>query len=384
MDQFTMPFFDYRPQLAKVRTEVDEAIARVLDSGRVMLGPEVRGFEEEFARFTNSAHAIGTGSGTDALILALLAYGIGAGDQVIVPNNVCPPTPSAIRAVGAEPVFCDVEEGTAVVSLRSIAEVLTPRTRAVIPVHLYGKAAPVDEIAPFVRARGIVLIEDCAQALGTRLHGRHVGTFGEVGCFSFYPTKNLGAFGDAGACITMDAQVADRLRSMRQYGFDEKRCSVVEGRNFRLDELHAAMLRVLLTRVEENLMERQSITQAYLQGIESEGFCTSLSAWEETRSYHLFVGRTKKRAEFLVHMRAEGVPCAVHYATPLDEMPAFERWRNTTQDAAVTRALCQSVVSLPLYPGMSHAHVAKVIEAANSFSRRQKRNAPVANNQGVG
>ena len=376
MNSSMMPFFDYRPQLAKVRTEVDEAIARVLDSGRVMLGPEVQSFEQEFAEYTGARAAVGTGSGTDSLVLALLACGIGHGDQVIVPNNVCPPTPSAVRAVGAEPVFCDVEEHSGVVSLQTIEEVLGPRTRAVIPVHLYGQLAPVDAIGPALRVRGIMLIEDCAQALGSRLRGRHVGTFGEVGCFSFYPTKNLGAFGDAGACLVMDSDIADKLRMIRQYGFNSERSSVLEGRNCRLDELHAAILRVLLRQLDNNLGVRQSIARKYLKEIDSEYFCVSLSSWDESRSYHLFVGRVERRSEFLAHMHSHGVPCAVHYANPLDEMPAFAPWRGSEVLLPVSRRLCASVVSLPLYPGLSDEHSERVIEAVNCFVGNTQR-APV-------
>jgi hypothetical protein len=236
-----IPVFDFRPGYERHRAEFDAAIARVLASGQLILGPEVRAFEEEFAGYVDAALGVGVASGTDALVLALRALGIGPGDEVITVANAGVPPVAAIRAAGATPRFVDVHPDTLLLDPGGLERACSERTRCILPVHLYGHPVEMDAILDFARSRGLRVVEDCAQAHGARHRGKPVGGFGEIGCFSFYPTKNLGAFGDAGMCVTDDPKLAESLRMLRMYGFRDDRHAHREGLNSRLDELQAAI-----------------------------------------------------------------------------------------------------------------------------------------------
>ncbi|HEX7592783.1 MAG TPA: DegT/DnrJ/EryC1/StrS family aminotransferase, partial [Anaerolineae bacterium] len=245
-----IPFFDLTKQYESIRAEIDDATARVLKGGWFILGPEVAAFEKEFAAYIGAAHALGVGSGTEAIHLALLALGIGAGDEVITVPNTAVATVAAIELTGARAVLCDVRADSMLIDVEKLERAITPRTKAIIPVHLFGQSADLDPILKLSRARNIFVLEDCAQAHGATYRGKRVGAYGDIAAFSFYPTKNLGAYGDGGAIVTHDAQLAERVNLLRQYGWRERYTSDIKGMNSRLDELQAAVLRVKLRHLD--------------------------------------------------------------------------------------------------------------------------------------
>lgn len=359
----SVAYFDYRPAYLRHKNEVDAAIARVLASGRLVLGPEVAAFEREFAAYTGCAHAVGVASGTDAVELALRGLGIGPGDEVLSVANAGAPPVAAIRAAGATPRFVDVTPGPLLVDPQRLAAALGPRTRAVLAVHLYGQAAPLGEIVEFATAHRLHLIEDCAQAHGARHGGRHVGGFGRVGCFSFYPTKNLGAFGDGGMCVSDDPELDRRLRRLRQYGFDDDRHAHEEGLNSRLDELQAAILRVRLAHLDEALRERRRIAAEYTRGLAGSGFETTAVASPDEHAFHLYVVRTARRDRVIAELERRGVGYGIHYPVPAHLMQAYGFLGYARGSLPVTERACDEVLSLPLYEGLGSQAVGEVLEA---------------------
>jgi dTDP-4-amino-4,6-dideoxygalactose transaminase len=355
-----LPVFDYRPEAGRLRGELDAAFRRVLDSGRLILGPEVDAFEREFAAWLGVAHAVGTNSGTDALILALRALDVGAGDDVITVSNAGAPTVAAVRAVGARPRFVDVDPRGLLLDPAGLADAWTPRLRCVIPVHLYGQAAPLDPILAFARERGLAVVEDCAQAHGARYRGRPVGGFGEIGCFSFYPTKNLGAFGDGGLCATTDPALEARLRMLRMYGFRGDRHAHLEGLNSRLDELQAALLRVKLRHLDAALDERRGLAARYRQALAGARFALLDGPAEGAPAPHLLVVLAPDRARAQRALDAAGIGWGVHYPEPVHAMEAYRFLGYGEGALPVTERACRQVLSLPLYPGLPAAEVERV------------------------
>lgn len=362
-----IPFFDYRPEYRRLKGEFDAAIARVLASGRLILGPEVRAFEDEFAQFVGVSHGIGVNSGTDALALALRSLDIGHGDEVITVANAGAPPVAAIRSVGAVPRFTDVLDGTWVMDPGGLDTLLTDRTRCILPVHLYGRPAPLGAILAFAERHGLAVVEDCAQAHGARYDERHVGTFGRIGCFSFYPTKNLGAFGDGGICLTDDPATADRLRALRMYGFGQDRHAHVEGVNTRLDEVQAAILRVKLAHFDESQKRRHEIAARYRQGLASTGLGLPPDCPEgQTHGYHLFVLSTTSREDTARRLEAARIGYGIHYENPVHRMEAYSFLGLPGGSLPVTETACASVLSLPLFPDLSAADVDSVIDCLAS------------------
>jgi len=354
------PYFDYRPELRRLRAELDAAWARVLDSGQLVLGPEVEAFERELAGWLGAAHAVGTNSGTDALILALRALGIGPGDEVLTVANAGVPPVAAVRAVGAVPRFVDVDPRGLLLDPARLEAAWTPRVRCVLPVHLYGAPAPLEAILAFARARGLRVVEDCAQAHGTTYRGRAVGTFGDVGCFSFYPTKNLGAYGDGGACVTGDDGLAQALRMLRMYGFRGDRHAHVEGVNSRLDELQAALLRVKLRHLDAAVRERRALAARYRRALGESPYAPAEGPAEGEAAPHLFVVRARDRARAQAALARAEIGCAVHYPEPVHCMEAY-RFLGVARGALpVTERACDEVLSLPLYVGLAEEEVDRV------------------------
>jgi len=348
-----LPLFDPRPGNERHRAEIEAALRRVLDSGRLVLGPEVEAFEREFSAWVGAAHGVGVNSGTDAITLALRAVDVGAGDEVLTVANAGAPPVAAIRAAGAVPRFVDVDPATLLVDPAALAAAIGPRVRAVVPVHLYGQPAPLAAILEPARRAGIPVIEDCAQAHGARLDGRHVGAWGAVGCFSFYPTKNLGALGDGGLCVTDDPDLAARIRRLRMYGFDNDRSSIEEGVNSRLDELQAALLRVKLRGLDELLDERRRIAAGYRRALAGVSGVAPLDECPGVEhAMHLFVVRCAERAAVAARLDAAGVGWGVHYPVAAHLMPAYRRLGGGEGSLPVTEAACAEVLSLPLYAGM--------------------------------
>ncbi len=357
--------FDYLEQYEGLREEVQDAVTRVLESGRLILGSEVSRFEEEFAQFLHhDGFGVGVASGTDAVVVALLALGIGSGDEVVTVANTAVPTVSAIRVVGATPVFCDVDPHTALMDLEHLDSAITERTRAVVPVHLFGNVVDIPRIRDVIGARDVRIVEDCAQAHGGRLGERAVGTMGDVGAFSFYPTKNLGAYGDAGLCYSGESHMAEEMRRVRMYGFQDGPSAMREGINSRLDELQAAVLRVKLRRLPEYVAARRKLAGRYHDGLHAAVELVA-AADRADHAYHLFVVKVPERDRVRETLAAKGVDTGVHYPHPIHLMPAYRFLGYREGSLPHTEALCASVLSLPLYPELSEESVDRVCHELN-------------------
>jgi len=355
--------FDYLAQYLTLHDEIHEAIERVLASGQLILGPEVRGFESELAAYLGAGTCIGLASGTDAVMIGLRALGVGAGDEVVTVPNTAVPTVSAIRALGATPVFCDVDPDTALIDLDRLESRLSVRTRAVVPVHLFGNVVDVPALKERLGARDVAVLEDCAQAHGARLHGAHVGTLGDVGAFSFYPTKNLGAYGDGGLCVTRSEALAERIRSLREYGFDEDRIARHDGWNSRLDELQAAILRVKLAHLEGFVARRRAIAAIYDDGLRASSVRPLRTTPGSEHGRHLYVVRSDRRDELREALAERGIGTGIHYPVPIHRMPAYAALAGGDGDLSVSEALAAEIVSLPMYPELPEHDARRVVEA---------------------
>jgi dTDP-4-amino-4,6-dideoxygalactose transaminase len=353
--------FDYRRELARYRREIDEALARVLDSGALILGPEVTAFEQEFAESLGSRAAVAVASGTDSLILALRALEIGPGDEVVTVANTTVPTAAAIRSVGAAPRFLDVDDESLLMTAETLVQRLSPRTRAIIAVHLYGAPVLMPEILEMARERNIAVIGDCAHAHGGLLDNRHLGTFADIGCFSFYPTKNLGAYGDGGICVTDHPHLAQQLRVLRNYGSGPDKVARLDGYNSRLDEIQAAILRVKLRHLDEAMAERRALADLYRQGLSGTEFRMQSVPERGLHAYHQFIVRSSNREKVLRRLEQNQIGYGIHYDPPLHLMPAFRPYHASNLPLPVAEAAAREVISLPLYPGLTADEVMEVI-----------------------
>ncbi|HLI28477.1 MAG TPA: DegT/DnrJ/EryC1/StrS family aminotransferase [Chloroflexota bacterium] len=354
-------FNDLRPQYAALRAELDEAVGRVLQRGWFILGPELEAFEAEFAAYCGARHAVGVGSGTDALHLALRACGVGPGDEVVTVAFTAVPTVNAISLAGARPVFVDVDPTTRTMDPARVEAALTPRTRALLPVHLYGHAADMAPLRELAERRGLWLIEDAAQAHGTRYRGQRTGTLGHLAAFSFYPTKNLGAYGDAGAVVTDDEVLARRLRLLRNYGQTDRYHHQLEGVNSRLDELQAAILRVKLRHLDAWNTARRERAARYTAAL--AGLATPREAPWTYHTYHLYVVEVPARARVQQALAAAGIGTLVHYPVPVHLQPAYAHLGVPRGALPVSERLADTVLSLPLYPELPLAEVDRVAAA---------------------
>jgi dTDP-4-amino-4,6-dideoxygalactose transaminase len=364
----SIPFNDLGRGVAELRHELDVALGRVLDSGWFVLGSEGRAFEEEFAAAAGASYAVGVGSGTDAIELALRALGIGPGDEVVTQANTCVPTVSAIERAGATPVLCDVEAEAGTMDPDSLKGALGPKTRAVVPVHLYGQCADTEAIVDLCSRRGIAVVEDCAQAVGADLRGRPAGTIGTLGCFSFYPTKNLAALGDGGAVITDDTELAERLRLVRQYGQTARYSHVTEGVNSRLDEVQAAILRTRLPHVPRWNARRAEIADAYAEALGGTPVRALVRLADRRHVFHLFVVEAPDRDALRAHLGDAGIGTLIHYPTPVHGHPPYRRLADGPVPLSVSERLCNGILSLPIYPELSDEEVGRVGEALRSFA----------------
>lgn len=358
-----VPFFDLSGEIAEDAPELAAAAEAVLRSGRYVLGPEVEAFEEEVARYVGVRHAVGVNSGTDALVLALEVLGIGPGDEVVTTPFTFFATAEAVRLVGATPVFADVDEETFQLDPRRVEEVLTPRTRALLPVHLFGQAAPVGELSRIAERHGLALCEDAAQGIGVALGGVRCGALGDLAAFSFYPTKNLGACGDGGMVTTDDAALADRVRLLRNHGSTQRdRCETV-GYNSRLDSLQAALLRVKLAKLEARNDARRRIAARYREGLDGvEGLVLPSVPAGVTPTWHQYTvrvldGRDRARAA----LAEAGVGSMVYYGVPVHRLEPFAA--GARGPLPVAEALAGEVLSLPVYPTLSEDAQDRVVSA---------------------
>jgi dTDP-3-amino-3,4,6-trideoxy-alpha-D-glucose transaminase len=358
---------DLRAEYESIRDEIDEAVSRVLARGWYILGQEVSSFEQEFASYCGVGHAVGVGSGTDALVLALRACGIGPGDEVITTPHTAVATVAAIDLVGARPVLIDIDLARYTLDPDLLEEAITPRTRAVIPVHLYGCPADLGPIIQIAKYHGVTVVEDCAQAHGARYQGRQVGSWGDVAAFSFYPTKNLGAFGDGGIVVTDDQHLAERLRLLRQYGWRERYVSELRGTNSRLDELQAAILRVKLLHLEQWNARRRKLASIYDERFASTEIVTPLEPEGATHVYHLYVVRHRRRDELQAVLKKQGIGTLVHYPVPIHLQPAYRDWGYEEGAFPAAESAARQVLSLPLYPQLSEEKARAVGDAVQAF-----------------
>ena len=362
------PIYFARPsaQYQAMRPEIDAALQRVLDGHVYILGKEVERFETGFAAYVGAAHAIGVANGTDALHLALRALEIGADHEVIVPAHTAVPTAAAIEMSGATPKFVDITADRYGLDPALVERAIGPRTRAIMPVHLYGHPADLGPLLEVARRRGLKLVEDCAQAHGARWRDRRVGAIGDIGCFSLYPTKNLGAIGDAGIVTTNDAALAQRLRQLRQYGWRTGQLSEIAGFNSRLDELQAAILNVKLGHLDAGNARRRAIAERYLEAFGNLPMALPHVEPDCEAVYHLFVVRTPQRDALKAHLQARGVVAGIHYPVPCHHHPVY-RGRFGDVRLPVTEHVVGEILSLPMYPELTDAQVARVIDAVRSF-----------------
>jgi dTDP-4-amino-4,6-dideoxygalactose transaminase len=367
-----VPFANLRRMVDQLRPELDGAVARVLDSGRFLCGREGEDFEREFASWIGTAHAVGCASGTDAIELILRAARIGSGDEVVTQANTCVPTIAAIARAGATPVLCDVEPDAGTIDPGSLERALSPRTRALIPVHLYGQTGDIDRVAEMAHAAGAAVVEDCAQAHGAATRGRAAGTIGVAGAFSFYPTKNLGGFGDGGAVATSDAELAERLRLVRQYGQADRHQHVAEGVNSRLDEVQAALLRVRLAHLEAGNARRIAIADHYTDALAGTSVEPLTRLPDRTHVFHLFVVRAPDRERFRAALEERGVATLVHYPRPIHGHPPYEQLGRGPVPLINAERLSERVVSLPIYPELTDAEVEYVASAARDAAREPR------------
>jgi dTDP-4-amino-4,6-dideoxygalactose transaminase len=356
-----------KAQYDAAKPEIDAAIARVLEKGRYILGDECRAFEQEFAAFVGVEHGIGVGSGTDAIVVALRALGIGRGDEVITVSHTAVATVAAIEMCGATPAFVDIDPKTYTLDATKLATRITPRTKAIIAVHLYGHPAAVDDIQRV--AGSIPIIEDCAQAHGAAIGDRRVGSIGVFGCFSFYPTKNLGALGDGGALVTRDPALAQRAREIREYGWRERYVSAIAGINTRLDELQAALLRVKLRSLDKSNDRRRAIAAKYDEGLAGTSLVLPTVAEGMRHVYHLYVVRTQNREPVMKQAREAGIGTLVHYPMPVHLQPAYAGRCPGGDALPESERASREVLSLPMYPELSDADVATVITTMKRLTR---------------
>ena len=359
-----IPFVDLRPR--EDASAVQEAIGRVTARGWYVLGPEVEAFESEFAAASGVAFSVGTGTGTDAIALLLRAARIGAGDEVVVPAITAAYTARAVVAAGATPVVVDVDDGTLTMDPDACAAAVTPRTRALVPVHLYGQAADMAALTAIATRHSLAVIEDCCQAHLATCAGRPVGTFGIGGAFSFYPTKNLGALGDGGAVVTNDREVAERVRRLRNGGQTTRYVHTELGVNSRLDDIQAAILRARLPFLQQWTARRREIAAVYRGAL--PGTLRAVVERDPGHVYHLFPVRAAGRDALQASLASNGIDTLIHYPVPLSEQPAFAAFQ--PRACPVASRAARELLSLPLHPGLSDADVRQVIAAAANLERR--------------
>jgi len=361
-----VPFVDLVAWHAPSRAEYQAAFAKILETGAFVGGPQVGEFEAAFASYCGAAHAVSVKTGTDALVLALRALGIGAGDEVIAPANSFFATAEAISLVGATPVLCDVDDATLLVDVDDAARRITPRTKCIVPVHLFGQLADIDR----VRALGVRVLEDAAQAHGATRGKHRAGSCGELAGFSFYPTKNLGALGDGGAVVSNNRIIADRVRRLRTYGWSKPQYAELEsGRCSRLDEIQAAVLSVKLKSLSRNVERRRRAAARYLAGLSGLPLVLPNEHLGCTHSYHLFVIRSKSRDALEAHLKSSGIGTARHYPWPVHQQPGLASGARIPEPLAVTEQLSTEILSLPMFASMSDAQVDRVVDAVSRFYR---------------
>lgn len=359
-----IPYLDMKARHAPMREEFLRAMGRVIDAGEFSGGSFVSDFEQDFAAYCGCAHAVAVGSGTEALWLTLLAMGIGPGDEVITVPVTFMATVEAIRMTGAKPVFVDIDEDSHTMDPASLERALTRNTKAVLPVHLFGQPAAMDRIMTIARQHGLRVVEDAAQAHGADFGGCKAGAIGDAGCFSFHPTKNLGGFGEGGAVVTGDGDLAGRLRMLRNHGQSVKNHHLMRGWNGRMDSIQAAVLRIKLRNLDRDNRARRSVARMYDSGFAGvAGVRTPSALPGRSHVYHVYAVRVPRRRRVLESLASRGIQCGVHYPTPAHLQPSCADLGQHPGDYPVSERCCRGFVSLPIYPELEPAAAGAVVEA---------------------
>ena len=363
-----IPFVDLKAQYESIKEEICEAINKVISNSAFIGGSFLGQFEINYAKFCEVENCIGVGNGTDAIFIALKALEIGEGDEVITPANSFIATSEAISLTGARVIFCDVDENTYNIDTGLIEDKITEKTKAIVPVHLYGQPADMDKIMEIAKKYGLFVVEDCAQAHGARYKGKIVGTFGNIGCFSFYPGKNLGAYGDGGAIVTNHKVLADKMRMYANHGRSEKYHHEFEGVNSRLDGIQAAILDTKLDHLKDWLKRRNDNARLYnskLEGIKEAIPPVIPDEWDHV--FHLYVVRVKKREEIMDYLKGKGISVGIHYPIALPNLKAYKYLGHKPADFPISSKLQGEILSLPMYPELSEPQIDYIIDAIKNF-----------------
>lgn len=357
-------FNNFKAEYFSLQKEIDNAVERVLKSGWYILGKEGEAFEREFAGYIGADYCVGVANGTEAIALALMCLEIGAGDEVITTNLTAFPTITGIMQAGATPVVIDINPEDGLLNPTLIETKITPATKAILPVHLYGQCCDMDKISAIAKKYGLKVVEDCAQAAGSEYKGKKAGVFGDLATFSFYPTKNLGAYGDAGAIITNSKVLYEKLLSLRNYGQTRRYYHDLQGINSRLDEMQAAILRVKLPCLEVWNNRRRTIAVAYRKGL--KGVDCLIEQPYGKGNYHLFVIKTPKRDGLLEHLKNNSIDALIHYPVPINEQKSFLGQKGDNAQSALSFA--DTILSLPIHPFLTDEEVNTIIKTVNQFS----------------
>jgi len=362
-----IPFVSFKPMEKELDTELRAAFDRVLTNSWYIEGKEDETFEKAFAEYIGTSYCIGVGNGLDALMLSLKALGIGTGDEVIVPSNTYIATALAVTYVGATPVFVEPDIRTYNIDPSLIEAAITDKTKAIMPVHLYGQAADMDKIMAIAEEYSLKVIEDCAQAHGATYKGKTVGTFGDAAGFSFYPGKNLGALGDAGAAVTSDKNLADKIRALGNYGSDYKYHHIYKGNNSRLDELQAAFLGVKLASLDKMNEERRRIADCFLAGIQNDKITLPYVAPDTVPVWHIFAIRCDERDAFEKYLKDAGIGTNKHYPIPMHQQECYADLGYKEGDFPIAEEISRTELSLPMYYGLTDSEIDYIIETINKF-----------------
>ena len=360
-----IPFVDLKREYAEIGEEMTQAIERVVQSGWFILGEEVKKFEEEFSKYIGTKYGIGVNSGSDALFLALKALGIGKDYEVITVSHTFISTVDAIARNGAKPVFVDIDPDTYCIDVTKVEKKITNKTRAILPVHLYGHSADMEPITEIAEKYNLSVIEDACQAHGAEYKGEKVGSIGDIGCFSFYPTKNLGAYGDGGMVVTNSEELADKLRTFRNYGQPQKYYHDFVGVNSRLDEIHAAILRIKLKHLDEWNERRRKIAKLYNKLLEDSEIVTPIEKEHAKHVYHLYVVRCKDRNKLQQYLSMGRIQTRVHYPIPVHKQKAYLKL-GYTANLPVTERICSEILSLPMHPFLHEDEIPSVVECVKN------------------
>ena len=370
MAEITIPFGELKSQFRSIEKEIRAALDDVIESSWYIFGKHCRAFEEEFAAYVGARHALGVGSGTEAIHLALRAVSVNPGDEVITVANTCVPTVAGIAASGATPVLVDADPVTLTLDPSKLDAAITERTKAIVPVHLYGHPCDMDAILDVAARRSLAVVEDCAQAHGAACRGKRCGSFGAAAAFSFYPSKNLGAYGDGGAVTTNDAGVAEKVRMLRNYGEEKRYHHAVKGFNSRLDEIQAAVLRVKLRHLDEWNDARRECAAAYTRLLQGSPITLPSEAPWAYHIYHLFVVRSPRRDELQAHLTSNGIATILHYPVPIHLQEAYADLGCPRGAFPQAEKACDEVLSLPMYAELPFDHIERIAECIQQWNSR--------------